>query len=144
MGIRMQQYTSREYRRGDIYYIENSGKKTGSEIMKDRPAIIVSNDANNKRSPVLEVVFLTSKPKADLPTHVTIRSTGRQSEALCEQPTPISVERIGNYVATATEQEMKNIDIALEIALSLNMSAEQVQRLEELLSAGAENPSGGY
>ena len=86
-----------QYRRGEIYYINNASKEhIGSEMKKDRPAVIVSCDANNKHSDVLEVVFLTSAPKKDLPTHVTIRSTGRKSEALCEQPTPVSVERINN------------------------------------------------
>lgn len=78
---------------------------------------------------VLEVVFLTSAPKKDLPTHVTIRSTGRKSEALCEQPTPVSVERINNFVGKASEKEMEQIDIALLIGLGI--------RLE-----GAENQSG--
>ena len=106
--------TEQQYRRGEIYYINNASKEhVGSEMKKDRPAVIVSCDANNKHSDVLEVVFLTSAPKKDLPTHVTIRSTGRKSEALCEQPTPVSVERINNFVGKASEKEMEQIDIAL-------------------------------
>lgn len=120
-----------QYRRGEIYYINNASKEhIGSEIKKDRPAVIVSCDANNKHSDVLEVVFLTSAPKKDLPTHVTIRSTGRKSEALCEQPTPVSVERINNFVGKASEKEMEQIDIALLIGLGIKL-------------AGAENQSGG-
>lgn len=98
-------------------------------MKKDRPAVIVSCDANNKHSDVLEVVFLTSAPKKDLPTHVTIRSTGRKSEALCEQPTPVSVERINNFVGKASEKEMEQIDIALLIGLGIKLE-------------GAENQSG--
>lgn len=122
--------TEQRYRRGEIYYINNASKEhVGSEMKKDRPAVIVSCDANNKHSDVLEVVFLTSAPKKDLPTHVTIRSTGRKSEALCEQPTPVSVGRINNFVGKASEKEMEQIDIALLIGLGI--------RLE-----GAENQSG--
>ena len=122
--------TEQQYRRGEIYYINNASKEhVGSEMKKDRPAVIVSCDANNKHSDVLEVVFLTSAPKKDLPTHVTIRSTGRKSEALCEQPTPVSVERINNFVGKASEKEMEQIDIALLIGLSIKL-------------AGAENQSG--
>lgn len=102
--------TEQQYRRGEIYYINNASKEhIGSEMKKDRPAVIVSCDANNKHSDVLEVVFLTSAPKKDLPTHVTIRSTGRKSEALCEQPTPVSVERINNFVGKASEKEMERL-----------------------------------
>ena len=123
--------TEQQYRRGEIYYINNASKEhVGSEMKKDRPAVIVSCDANNKHSDVLEVVFLTSAPKKDLPTHVTIRSTGRKSEALCEQPTPVSVERINNFVGKASEKEMEQIDIALLIGLGIKL-------------AGAENQSGG-
>lgn len=123
--------TEQQYRRGEIYYINNASKEhVGSEMKKDRPAVIVSCDANNKHSDVLEVVFLTSAPKKDLPTHVTIRSTGRKSEALCEQPTPVSVERINNFVGKASEKEMEQIDIALLIGLGIKLE-------------GAENQSGG-
>lgn len=73
---------------------------------------------------MLEVVFLTSAPKKDLPTHVTIRSTGRKSEALCEQPTPVSVERINNFVGKASEKEMEQIDIALLIGLGIKLAVE--------------------
>lgn len=122
--------TEQQYRRGEIYYINNASKEhVGSEMKKDRPAVIVSCDANNKHSDVLEVVFLTSAPKKDLPTHVTIRSTGRKSEALCEQPTPVSVERINNFVGKASEKEMEQIDIALLIGLGIKLE-------------GAENQSG--
>ena len=80
-GLKVEEVAQR-YERGEIYYINNgSSGQIGSEIKKDRPAIIVSNDANNKYSSVVEVVFLTSKPKKELPTHVTIRSTGQIGRA---------------------------------------------------------------
>lgn len=117
-----------QYRRGEIYYVENSSREhVGSEQRNDRPAVIVSCDANNKHSRVLEMVFLTSAPKKDLPTHVTIRSTGRTSEALCEQPTPVAVERINNFVGKATEKEMEQIDIALLIGLGINIEVPENQ-----------------
>lgn len=127
--------TAQKYERGEIYYINNgSGGQVGSEMKKDRPAIIVSNDANNKYSSVVEVVYLTSKPKKELPTHVTIRSTGRMSVALCEEPTAISTERINNYICKASDKEMENIDIALMIALGINMTKEMQQSMEDILT----------
>lgn len=131
------------YRRGDIYYIRNNGERVGSEMKKDRPGIIVSNDANNKYSQVVEVVYLTTQPKHELPTHVTIRSTGRVSMALCEQPTPIAIERIGQFVAKATDTEMKNVDVALEIGLGIRMDKQQQEYMEKLLTGAGEKPAGG-
>lgn len=91
--------------RGDIYYIEPY-QTEGSEQRAGRPAIIVSNDMANKYSPVVEVVYLTTQPKLDMPTHVTIRSAARESTALCEQITSVSKSRIGDYVSTLTEDEL--------------------------------------
>lgn len=114
-----------DVRRGDVYYINNNRGQRGNEIRKDRPAVIVSADFLNKHSGDVTVVFLTSQPKKDMSTHVTVRATGRVSEALCEQPTTISVERLSNRIGSVTEREMQQIDIALQIALNLEAGAKQ-------------------
>lgn len=133
-GLKVEE-TEQLYKRGEIYYINNGNSgQVGSEMKKDRPAIIVSNDANNKHSSVVEVVYLTSKPKKELPTHVTIRSTGRMSVALCEEPTAISTERINNYICKATDDEMEHVDIALMIALGISMTKEMQKAMEDVLT----------
>lgn len=81
---------------------------------------MVSNNKNNENSNVVEVVYMTTQTKTDLPTHVTIRSTGRISTVLCEQVYSVSTERIGTYIGEATDKEMENIDIALMISLQLD------------------------
>lgn len=124
-----------DVRRGDVYYINNNRGQRGNEIRKDRPAVIVSADFLNKYSGDVTVVFLTSQPKKDMPTHVTIRATGRVSEALCEQPTTISVERLSNRIGSVAEREMQQIDIALQIALNLDAGASAQPK--------PENQSGG-
>lgn len=108
------------YKRGEIFYIMRDSMQTGSEIYHGRPAIIVSNDFLNATSNVVEVVFLTTQPKKDIGTHVRITSTGRTSIALCEQITTIATEKIGSYMATATEAEMQEIDNAIAKSLSLS------------------------
>ena len=108
-----------DVKRGEIYYISRGGYNTGSEQQADRPGVIVSNDKNNKNSQALEVVYLTTQPKNELPTHCTIRSTGRVSTVLCEQIHTVAVERIGKYIGVCTVQEMQNIDIGLMISIGL-------------------------
>ena len=105
--------------KGDIYYIEKYPTQ-GSEQQAARPAIVVSNNKCNEVSPVIEVVYLTSAPKHDLPTHVTIRSTGRTSIALCEQITSVSIDRLGNYIATVSDDELMNLEVALMVSLGLS------------------------
>lgn len=122
-------------RRGDVCYINNNRGQRGNEIRKDRPAVVVSADFLNKHSGDVVVVFLTSQPKKDMSTHVTIRTTGRVSEALCEQPTTVSVERLNNRIGSVTDREMQQIDIALQIALKLDAGADT--------KGYVENQSGG-
>ncbi len=120
-------------RRGEIFYIARGGASCGSEQYADRPAVVVSNDENNKHSGIIEVVYLTTQPKTELPTHVTIRSTGRVSTVLCEQVTSVSVERVNNYIGQVSEQEMKNIDIALMISLQLDGDSKSHKQYNETI-----------
>ena len=110
-------------KRGDIYYITRGYDEEGSEQRAGRPAIIVSNDKCNEHSNVLEVVYLTTQTKTDLPTHVDIRSAPRSSIALCEQINSIYKDKFGEYIATCTEFEMAMIDAALAISLGIDFEA---------------------
>lgn len=108
-------------KRGEIYYIERSSYgEVGSEQRSGRPAVIVSNDKCNEHSEVLEVVFLTTQPKHDLPTHIDIRSSSKPSVALCEQINSVAIQRFGEYIGTCSEYEMTMIDAALAISLGLD------------------------
>lgn len=110
--------------RGEIYYIsagERDGIGTEMRCGDGRPAIIVSNDMCNKTSPSYEVVYLTTKEKKDLPTHVVINSSKYRSTAICEQITTVFHERVGDYVGTCTDEEMAAIDEALAISIGLQM-----------------------
>lgn len=115
------------YKRGEIYYVERStnSQTVGSEQIAGRPAIIVSNEKNNEFSPTLEVVYLTTKQKTNLPTHVDIRSAKKNSIALCEQVNTISTQRIGDYIGTCSDYEMQLIDAALMISLSLEFTEQE-------------------
>lgn len=104
--------------RGEIYYIEGT-TFTGSEVGGNRPAIIVSNNTGNVHSSVVEVVYLTTKPKKPLPTHVQIFSSKVPSAALCEQIVTVSKDRIKDRMGALTEKEMQNLDAALIISLGL-------------------------
>lgn len=110
-------------KRGEIYWINPSAYRdaVGSVQAPDRPAIIVSNDIGNARGPILEVVYLTTAPKNDLPTHVTIRSAPQVSTALCEQITTISEEQVSHYIGKCTSKEMTAIEQAMLISLGIDI-----------------------
>ena len=111
---------NREIHRGDIFYVFKT-ETIGSEQQSGRPGIIVSNDSNNYSSDTVEVVYLTTQPKKDLPTHVTTRATGVTSTVLCEQITTVSIDRLGKYVGAVTDDDMAKIEEAMAVSLGLNI-----------------------
>lgn len=126
-------------KRGEIYYIEKSSNyaASGSEMYAGRPAIVVSNEKNNENSTVFEVVYLTTQPKHDLPTHVVIRSAKRNSIAICEQVTSVCLDRFGDYIGKCTDLEMQQIDIALAISLGIDGESSGFVELHETASNDA-------
>ena len=124
-------------KRGEIYFITNTNQGEGNEIRGNRPAVIVSNDALNKTSGVVEIVYTTTQPKKDLPTHVLTRSTLRPSTILCEQVHTVSTLRVGDKLGELTEQELAAVDTALAISLGLDFGHTPIMREpteEELLN----------
>ena len=101
-------------KRGDIYFIKSGNKKRAG-----RPAVIVSNEKNNRCCETVELVYLTTKPKQDAPTHVRIRSCSPNSIAICEQITTVAVERIDAYKGRVTEKEMTALELAMLVSLDL-------------------------
>lgn len=106
-------------KRGQIYYVRSNNREEGSEQKGNRPAVIVSNNKNNDNSTTVEVVYMTTQPKNDLPTHVLIRSALRPSTVLCEQVFTVSTDRIGEWIGELTDEEEKNLNIALAISLGI-------------------------
>lgn len=100
-----------------------------------RPGIIVSNDIGNKHAPIVEVVYLTSREKKLMPTHVRIKSSPIPSIALCEQIETVYKKRIGKYLAKATMDEMKRIDKALAVSIGLGGNMKMSEYVREWVEA---------
>ena len=93
---------------------------TGSEQNADRPAVIVSNDLGNRHAPIVELVYLTTRKKASLPTHVYIGSAEKPSIALCEQIVTVCKSRLQRHIGSVTAEEMHNIEKALTKSLGIH------------------------
>ena len=108
-------------KRGDIYWItSNPYRGTTGHVQKPgRPGIIVSNNDNNAFALTFEIVYLTSKPKKEMPTHCAIDSTGKPSIALCEQVQTVSDEQIRERIGHCTAEELSQIDRCLAISLGI-------------------------
>lgn len=108
-----------EVRRGDIFYV-GGGYTTGGEQGANRPAVIVSNNIGNRYAPIVEVVYLTTRRKTSLPTHVRINSAKRPSIVLCEQVTTVSKSRLERWLGHVAAKEMREINKAIKRSLALD------------------------
>lgn len=110
-------------KRGDIFYADLS-PVIGSEQGGIRPVIIIQNDIGNKYSPTVIVSAITSQiNKAKLPTHVEISSVeyglNRDSVVLLEQIRTLDKKRLKEKIGHMTDVDMKKVNNALLISLSL-------------------------
>ena len=116
--------------RGEVYWIESKKNERGAEIRKTRPGVIVSNNRNNGVSPVVSVVYMTSTPKSESPSHVVSEGTDLGkcvgSTIICEQINTISKERVlqeEGYMGRLSEREMALIDEGLMEALGIDFES---------------------
>ena len=111
-----------DIKRGDIVYVEIP-YATVHEMMKDRPAVVVSNDAMNYTAPVVSVVYLTGSKQADRPFHVEVWGAASarhgSSTALCEHIYTVDKSRLGKLMGTCSEEEMDAIDKGILLSLAL-------------------------
>lgn len=112
--------STRNPKRGDVWYAKNLNA-TGSEIWGSRPCIIVSNDKLNVCMNTVEVIFLTTQPQKELPTHTTIK-TNKTSVTLCEQISTISKDKLSDYLTSITDLEMKLIEKAMLTSLGIKIN----------------------
>lgn len=107
-------------RRGEIYYIKKGNTtSTGSETWSNRHAIIVSNNSMNRKSNVVQVVYITTQPKNNQPTHIDISTENLNRIAQCEQVTPVDKSRIAAYKGYLKHSEMQKINHAIKYGLAL-------------------------
>ncbi len=113
-------------RRGDVFYADLR-PVVGSEQGGVRPVLIIQNDIGNKYSPTVICAAITSQiNKAKLPTHIEIDSEqyalAKDSVVLLEQLRTIDKSRLKEKICRLSDKSMKEVDKALLISLSLNIT----------------------
>lgn len=111
-------------KRGDIFFA-NLDPTVGSETQKNRPVLIISNNANNKAASTITVIPITSNLSRVYPFEVFLDSkeTGlnKNSKAQCHQIRTISKLRISDSISVGyvNPKTMLKINAALKIHLDL-------------------------
>lgn len=114
----------RVVRRGEVYKC-NLGIGIGSEMQKERPCIIVQNNARNSRSGNVLVVPISHtnkkiscivpiKTRVDEENNIVLDGFANISNLMC-----VSKARLGKYIITLSKEEMATIDTELLSTLDL-------------------------
>jgi len=111
------------YQRGDVVWV-NLDPTIGTEIRKKRPAIIVSNNAANRRYHQVNLIPLTSQQLDHIEPFQAVvprdqSGLNKDSKALAEQIRTVSKLRLGKLAGHVSESVLERVREALMLHLGL-------------------------
>lgn len=105
--------------RGEVYWV-NLDPTIGSEIKKVRPAVIFSNNIQNRVSSRVVVLPITSNVDKLFPFEAKIILEKKLAKVLTDQIRTVDKARLGSCIGSLTKAEIKDIERAIKMTLSLD------------------------
>jgi mRNA interferase MazF len=105
-------------KRGEVWWV-NFDPAVGSEIRKERPAIIVSNDMANRLLSRVQVVPITSNVDRLYPSETYITLNGEQRKAMADQLATVSKQRLRSKLGEISKSDMTSVERVIKVQLGL-------------------------
>ena len=104
--------------RGEVWWVRFD-PALGGEVRKNRPAVIVSNDAANRTLNRLQVVPLTSKVSRLYPSEAYVDLGGEKRKAMADQLATVSKKRLGERIGRLSAADVAEVERAIRMQLGL-------------------------
>jgi mRNA interferase MazF len=98
---------------------DKSEKENIRELQGRHPGLVISNDEQNKFSPLITIIPLTSQVDKIYPFQVYSELKGRSGVILVDQIRTIDRKRFGDKLGELDLEMMEKVERALHITLAL-------------------------